>query len=488
MIVNGLCLCGTCHTLVEHDPEVVVNESNESHESMVPERSWWRCAGCKAADKPIQQFRLADELHAVAQRKLQLWKKQCKAGGPNDLWKCKKVLPGPQSSFLEMIGSGKPIVHFIRNPDKEQWTVTTSSGKDLMNYGSEMVSCFRVCSESFAVKTTEAAVGVESLLGHDFTVSPRNFTNAIIQYREDNPADVLVLIYVPMLLPQQSSDERIFAGNVLLIDVLSPRDPKIRLKALEHSFLDELAQSTIDAYQTPNGEEQICTVIYGNYKAKKQQSLNCNICFPTKKSRRGATKQFSDSSTATISSNRHCTSCRFDKAWGVEHIWPNCLPKDRQRSFHWLESPTERKNVVKEIIGGATGKFYCPRSTMRMYTFESLCYQAVRGADTDHVRSLVEDISPNEYVFSVRYGFSGQCRSIMTKGKFQKPALQTIRKASHDMIEMRIGRDLKKCAFCNKEEEVTRSYSRCSRCKDCYYFCREHQMEHWSETGMRCRD
>jgi len=54
------------------------------------------------------------------------------------------------------------------------------------------------------------------------------------------------------------------------------------------------------------------------------------------------------------------------------------------------------------------------------------------------------------------------------------------------MIEMFIGRDLKKCAFCDKKEEVTRSYSRCSRCKDCYYCCREHQMEHWSDHKSKC--
>jgi len=69
------------------------------------------------------------------------------------------------------------------------------------------------------------------------------------------------------------------------------------------------------------------------------------------------------------------------------------------------------------------------------------------------------------------------------KKTFREPAVNYA--ISNNGARLSFGIEYKRCALCNVEEQVSRSFKQCP-CKKVFYCCKEHQVDHWSTHKLCC--
>jgi len=324
---------------------------------------------------------------------------------------------------------------------------------------------------------------------------PQLLWEAMASFCEEHPNCLVMMINRPIFV--HARDRVTFGGIAVLLDVMPALDPSLRMKVLKVGFMEQLAHHTVQKHQTPKGREKLCMMLYAGFQAFKRKHLDCETCCPTPESRARARRELFDSSTATILSNTCCGTDRYDKIILASLFWPDCLPEHlRDGTFDWLGDPAERVRVTKEIVGEPAARTDSSDSeTIRcidgVLDFDEL-QRIVTGGDQANpqynmLKEAIEGLAQDEFFFTVRYscGDRGEARLILRKDKFQRPAV--IVKPSGCATGYHFKIDLKKCAYCDKEEEVSRTYGQCQRCESVYYCCREHQVEHWPHHKKICK-
>ena len=330
---------------------------------------------------------------------------------------------------------------------------------------------------------------------------PQLLWEAMASFCEEHSNYMVMMINRPIFL-HVAQDRVRLGGIAVLIDVIPPLDPSLRMKVLQFGFMGQLANHTMEKHQTPQGRDKLCMLLYAGFKAFKQKHLNCKTCCPSPESRARA-RELYDSSTATILPNACCGTDRYDKIIHANLFWPDCLPEHcRNGTFDWLGDPAERVRVMKEIVGEPAARLDSSDSETISDCIDILdlndLQHIVTGGDQadpkynmlkeeyNMLREDIEGLAPDEFAFTVRYGCEDRDRVhlILQKEKFQRPAIIMEESGRDATYSVKI--DLKKCAYCDKEEEVSRTHGQCNRCKSVYYCCREHQVNDWPHHKQSC--
>jgi len=488
-------LCGACHKLEEHEPK---DKEAYSHpwDPMFSAHTRWRCSACERTNRALRKFDAPEKLHEECQA---LWGKM-QAKHDNDPIKIWAAFPGRDTStMVDVVKGGYQIMHVNLSENSSKTVMAMSTKGHLVDGLLEGSNpCFRVLREPFAVRTTPAAAGIRKLLVSDYDGSARGYVKATARYCEENPDDLIVLNYKRLVLPRTQGGH-LFVGSVVLIDILPALDQSSRLEAQQIGFMRGLVDYALEVHSTPQGEDQLCMLLYSAFKHHQDSYLGCPQCFPTKKSRRDAKQKMFDPSTATILVDSPCPHFNlsntylkpYQKVVTLHLIWPDCLPKHRQDQFEWLENKVERSKAIKEIVGE-------PDSRKLLKCHSDAISSTFQGMDESNplyqaMKSEFDTLPRHAFFFAVGNGLRSRatadgkvCLTLRIEKKtFRQPAVNCESSNDGSWLQKRFGIEYKRCALCNKEELVSRSFKQCP-CKEAFYCCKEHQVDHWPTHKLCC--